>query len=499
MKKIWTLVAALFLTLFFICYFLFFKRVRFTGKEKYIVVLPFVNRSPNKGYEYFSEGITDGIITQLNKVRNLKVVSLQAAMGYKGTNKDISQIASELHVSAVLQGAVLKSGDLVKINVRLFDVSSGKEIWSSEYDRHANDIFSIQTELTTLIAEQLNAELTPAEKNNLSGRPTQNLEAYDQYLRGRYYYGLRKEPSLRRAIGFFNQAVLLDSGFSRAYSGIADCYAALGYGSYELPSTAFLKAEAAAVRALQLDSTLAEPHTSLGYIKFYYYWDWNGAEQEFLKAIRLAPQYVQALDSYGYFLTAMERFPEARMSFENALQLDPLSQSVHTDMGFHLYYSRQYDQAIQTLQSAVEIDSVYPLAHLWLGRSYQEQKKYEESIQQYKLAMKVTKGWPVTCAAIGNVYGISGQKEKASKMLDQLMQESDSIYVTPYGVALVYAGLNEKEKAFAWLEKAYAGRSNWLVWLKLDPRWSTIRDDKRFAEMVSRIGLTGKGQRLNRE
>jgi len=320
-------------------------------------------------------------------------------------------------------------------------------------------------------------------------RPTQSLEAYDQYQKGRHAYFLRDEGSLRKGIVYFNRAIQLDPGFSRAWSGLADCYSALGYISYEQPDSAFVKAESAAVKAIQLDSTLAEPYTSLGYIKFYYHWDWKGAELTFLTAIRLNPHYVQAFDSYGYYLTAMGRFPEARQAFQKALELDPLSPAVATDMGFNLYYSRSYTQAVSTLRSALEINRRSPLAHLWLGRSYQEQKRYKEAIEEYTHTLNGIKDWPVALAAIGYVYGISGQKVMAEKTLADMKTLARSKYVTPYGIALIYASLNEKDQAFEWLNKAYEERSNWLVWLKLDPRWAPVSHDKRYDALVKKIGL----------
>src|SRR5882724_421142 len=427
----------------FFLYDHFFMKTRFSGKDKSIAVLPFVNLNKNTENEYFNDGMTDEIIMQLSKIADLKVISRPTVMTYKGTKKNIREISHELHVAAVLEGGVEKSGNNIRINARLIDATNGKTIWSTIYDRDINDIFSIQTEVAQLIAEQLNTELSDNEKNDISRRPTQNLEAYNQYLKGRYFYYLKNAKSLRKGIDFFSQAIQLDSGFSRAYSGLADCYSALGYGSYELPSSAFLKAESAAVKALQLDSTLADPHTSLGYIKFYYYWDWKGAEQEFLKAIRLNPQYVLAFDSYGYYLTAMERFPEARVAFEKALQLDPLSSAITTDMGFNLYYLRNYDQSIRVLKSALQINPKAPLTHLWLGRSYQEQKKYAESINEYSSTLNVNKEWPVAYAAMGYVYGVMAQRAEAEKILTKMKAISDSNYVTPYGYALIYASLND--------------------------------------------------------
>jgi TolB-like protein len=476
----------------------FFRAARFTGKEKTIAVLPFVNLSGNAEHEYLNDGITDEIIMQLSKIADLRVISRQAVMTLKGSKKSVPDMAAQLHVEALLQGTVEKSGNHLNIKARLTDVQSGKVIWTGDFPGEMKDIFFIQTEVARLIAEQLHSELTEDEKKDINRRATQNLEAYNQFLQGRYYYYLKNAASLRKGIDYFNQAVQLDSGFSRAWSGLADCYAALGYGSYALPASVFLKAEQAADKALELDSTLADPHTSLGYIRFYYYWDWKGAEEEFLKAIRLNPSYVLAYSSYSYYLTAMERMPEARRAMEKALQLDPLSPSTATDMGFHLFYSRNYTEAEQVLNAALAINPKAVMAHIWLGRCLQEQNKFEDAIGEYQKTLTISKNWPVAYAAIGYVQGITGEQAEAKKMLEKMNSLVDSLYVTPYGLALVYASLHETNQAFVCLDQAYKEHSNWLVWLKMDPRWTIISHDKRYEQMVAKMRLPTLTHPFNR-
>ncbi len=470
-------------------YYHFFSRNKFTGNVKSIAVLPFVNADSGKADEYYIDGVTESIITQLSRIEDLRVVSRASVIGYKGSKKSLRQIADELHVEALITGGVKKSGDNLSIHASLVDVNSGKTIWAKVYENDIKDIFSIQNDLVQHVAAQLKAGISEDENSIISKRPTQNLEAYNQYQQGRYYYYKRNDSSLRLAIDYFNQATKLDPQYSMAYSGLADCYSALGYISFELPSRAFLKAEAAAMKALQLDSTLSEPHTSLAYIKFYYYWDWEGAEKEFLKAIQLEPRYALAYDTYCYFLTAMERFPEARVAVDKAIQLDPLSAQINTDKGFYLFYALDYDQALLSLKSTLELYPAYPLAHVWLARVYQEKNMFKESVSEYEKTLRVIKDWPVALAGIGYVYGISGQKSAAIKMLARLNEVSASRYVTPYGVALIYASMNENDKAFEWLNKAYEQRSNWLVWLKQDPRWKLIKNDPRYAELILKVGL----------
>ncbi len=411
--KIWILVSFLivFAGISYVSYKYLSGTARFTGKDKSIAVLPFVNRSGGKENEYISDGITEGIISELTRIKGLRVIPRASAMTYKNSKKNLRQIGDELHVAVILEGWVQKSGSSLTMNTRLTDVQSGRTIGEDLYDPGLTDILSFQTGLARSVAERLNARPDEEEKREISVRPTQNLEAYNQYLLGRYYYYQRRDSSLRKAIDCFNLAIQLDPLFSKAYSGLADSYAALGYISYELPSRAFLKAETAAVRALQLDSTLAEPHNSLGYIKFYYYRDWEGAEQEFRNAIRLNPHYELTYDAYGYYLTAMERYPEAGAAMDQAIQLDPLSAQINTDKGFSLFYRGDYDLAINTLKSVIELNPYFPLAHIWLGRSYQEKKMYKEAIVEYEKTLLAIKDWPVALAAIGYVYGITGQTE----------------------------------------------------------------------------------------
>jgi TolB-like protein len=498
-NKIWILAAIIAVIAVFSVFFYyhFFNRTEFTGKEKSIAVLPFVNINGRKADEYYSDGITENLITQLSKIEDLRVISRATLINSNISQKNFLQIGEELHVAALLTGNVKKSGNNLTINIRLVDVNSGKTIWTNVYDKDIKDIFSIQNEVVQIVARQLRAGMTEDEKNIISKRPTQSLEAYNQYQQGRYFYYKRSDSSLKVAIDYFNQAIKLDPQYSMAYSGLADSYSALGYISFELPSRAFLKAEAAAVKAIQLDSTLSEPHTSLAYIRFYYYWDWEGAEKEFLKAIQFEPRYALAYDSYCYYLTAMERFQEARVAMDKAIQLDPLSAQINTDKGFCLYYALDYDQALHSLKSTLEVYPAFPLAHVWLARVYLEKKMYKESISEYEKTLNAIKDWPVALAGIGYDYGVSGHIMEAKKMLVRLNELSASRYVTPYGVALVYASLNENDKAFEWLGKAYEERSQWMVWLKQDPRWKLIKNDPRYAELVSKVGLSKRSQPYN--
>jgi TolB-like protein/Tfp pilus assembly protein PilF len=458
--------------------------------KKTIAVLPFVNGTGDSTNAYFCDGITESVIGELNRISDLQVSPrTSAAYSFKKQGKDIQLTGKELRVGSILQGQVKQAGHKINMEVNLVDAFSGNTIWTKKYDQNIKDIFSIQSEMAASVAEQLNSTITDNDMKNLVKRPTESMEAFNLYMQGRYYYGFRKDSTLRLAIGEFGQAIKLDPLFSKAYSGLADSYAALGYISYELPSNAFLKAEAAAFKALELDSNLADPHNSLGYIRFYYYWDWDPAEQEFRKALEKNPQYSLAYDAYAYFLTARERFPEAKMAMDKAIQLDPLSPQLNVDKGFTLFYMGEYDRAMQVLKDALVLEPKSALGHVWLGRVYQEKKMYAEAIAEYEKTLASIKDWPVARAAIGYVYGITGKKEEAQRILSRLQVIANTRYVTPYGVALVYASMNDLDKTFEYLGKALAERSNWLVWLKLDPRWVIIKDDLRYKDLVAKVRL----------
>jgi DNA-binding winged helix-turn-helix (wHTH) protein/Flp pilus assembly protein TadD len=318
---------------------------------------------------------------------------------------------------------------------------------------------------------------------------TDSPDAYRLYISGRYHWNQRTEPGLRKATEYFTRAIETDPAYARAYSGLADSYTTLGYLSHLAPRDVFPKADDAARRALQLDATLTEPHTSLAYVRLYYDWDWMEAEAAFRRAITLNPNYATAHHWYAVYLTAMGRFEEARAAIGRAQALDPTSLVINTDLGFVLYYSRQYDAAVKQLQMVTEMNQEFPLAHFWLGRAYQEKAMYGEAIAEFQRAQAVLQGWPVVSAAIGYVQGVSGRKHEALETLGGLERLAKERYVTPYGVALVHAGLGDKDRALVWLDRALEDRSHWIVWLKLDPRLDSLRSEGRYGDLLLRVGL----------
>jgi len=457
--------------------------------DQSIAVLPFFNMSNDSAQQYFSDGLTEGILNSLAHVKGLKVCARSSSFQFRGKDIDIREAGKKLGVRSILEGSFYRQGDSVRINSQLINVEDGVRIWSEQYNERIENIFSLQDKIANAITEELKIAFLKNEEQGLTKKQAPGKEAYDLYLKGRSAWNLRTPPDLRKGIEFFKQAIVLDPSYAAAYSGIADCYTALGYGSFMAPKEAFPKALENATKALELDSTLAEPHASLAYYRFYYDWDWAAAEQEFRTAIALNPNYVFGYDWYGYYLTAMKRYDEARIIIKKAAELDPLSVLISTDMGFSIYYSGDYDQAIKELQKTLKINPAFGLAHLWLGRAYQEKKMYDEAVDEYENTLNAIKNWPVALAAIGYVYGVSGKKAEAQRILDTLSSLSPTRFVTSYGVALIHAAMDEKDQTFLWLNKALEERSNWLVWLKTDPRWNIIRSDKRFAELVNKVGL----------
>ena len=463
---------------------------KFSGKDKSIAVLPFVNRSGKAENEWVGDGMTDDIITRLYKIRSLRVTSRTSSMRYKGVPESLEKIADELNVASILEGGIQILGSQLKINVTLTDMASGNPIWSESFERDTSDLFEVQSEVAESIADHLNTNLNDSERKLLSKRPTDDIEAWNLYQQGRSYWYKRNESSVRIALKYFEQATQLDPNYARALSGLADCYSALGYGSFMKPADAFPQAEKFAESALKWDASLAEPHASLAYVKFYYYWDWAGAEKEFKEAIRLNPQYDWSHDAYAYFLAAQERFPEAMEEAKIAMEISPQPSPLITDMGFTLYYDKKYEEATANLLKAVEYTKgKSALAHVWLARTYQARKMYPEAISHNRDALIINPDWAVGLAGIGNIYGITGQKDSALFYLNKMFALSSTKYMTPYAFALIYTSLKDYDRAFEYLEKAYVDRANWLVWLKLDPRWDPIRSDKRYAPLVAKIGL----------
>ncbi|MEO8681898.1 MAG: winged helix-turn-helix domain-containing protein [Vicinamibacterales bacterium] len=454
-----------------------------------IAVLSLENFSPDPNDAYLADGITDELTTDLAKISSLRVISRGSVLQFRGKRVPTPEIGRLLNVQAIVEGSVTRSGDRVRVTAQLIDVAGDRHLWAESYERSVKDLLGLQREVAAAIADRIQAKLTASERAMLASTVEVNPDAYLAYIKGRAFWNQRTRPALEKGVAAFEDAISADPVYARAYAGLADCYTALGYGSYLPPNVAFPKAEAAASRAMTLDPDLADPHASLGYAKLYYDWDFVGANLEFQRALALDPNGVTALDWHSVYLTAMGRFDEARTEIRRARDLDPLSVATNTDVGFVDYYSGRYDDALKQLRATIEMSPAFPLAHLWLGRTYQEQHDYKNALDEYTAAARVLGSWPVTMAAIGHLHAVSGRRDEARRVLGDLEELSRREYVTPYGVALVHAGLGDAASAFEWLDKAVADRSNWLVWLKLDPRFASLRGQPRFNALLRRVGL----------
>jgi len=458
-------------------------------RNKSLIVLPIENLSGDKDQEYFADGMTDDLIANLAKIRSLRVISRSTAMAYKGTRKPLSQIAKELNVDAVVEGTVLREGNRVRITAELVQVATDRHLWADTYESQMGDILALQNRVSSAIVNEIRINLTPADQERLARNPAVAPEGYENYLKGRYYWNKRSDENLTRAIGYFEQATKQDPQYALAYAGLSDCYAIISaeiFGTMA-PAEAAPKAKTAALRALEIDPTLSEAETSLATVKFNYDWDWNGAAAGFAKSIQDNPSYATAYQRYSLYLTAMNRPEESFEQINKARELDPLSISINFSLGWRLYMARQYDRAIQQLRNTLEMDPSYELPHLVLGMSYAKKGDFDLAIPELRKAVELSHGTPLMTSALANAYARSGNKAEAERLLADLSAESKRQYVSPYYFAVVYVGLGKPEEAIAWLEKAYADRSNGLVFLKVEPELDDLRSNPRFVALQRKL------------
>ena len=465
------------------------KRTPLGLQVRSIAVLPFKPLVSNTRDEVLELGLADVLIMRLSRISEIAVRPITAVRKYAAVDQDPRAAGRELNVDVVIDGTVHRADQQLRITVRAVRVSDGLTVWADQIDEDIGNIFAVEDKVSQQAATALALHLSGEEKELLTKQHTTSEEAYQLYLTGRYHWNQRTEAAIKRSVECYSRAIANDPNYPEPYSGIADAYTTLGYFSFLAPTECFPKAREAANRALELDPTIAEPHTSLGYVKLYYDWDWAGAEREFRHAISLNPNYPTAHHWYSVYLTAMQRFEEASQEIRRAQQLDPTSLVINTDIGFELYYARRYDEALRQLQTVLDMNKEFPLAHLWLGRVYQQKRMYNDALEEFKNTERGVSGWVVAIAAAGNAYALSGDADEARALLKQLDELSRSKYVTPYGEALIWAGLGDRNQAFSWLNKAIADRSHWLVWLKIDPRRDAIRSDARLDELVRRVGL----------
>lgn len=454
-----------------------------------LVVLPLENLSGDKDQDYFADGMTDELIANLAKIRSLHVISRSTAMTYKGTRKPLSEIARELNVDAVVEGTVMRVGSRVRITAELVQVSTDHHLWADTYESQMGDVLALQNRVSAAIVNEIRINLTPEERERLAKTPAVAPEAYENYLKGLYYWNKRSDENLTRAIGYFERATQLDPNYALAYAGLSDCYAIISAEIFgTMPgSEAAPKARAAAVRALELDPTLAEAQTSLATEKFNYEWDWSGAAQGFERAIGLNPSYATAYQRYSLYLIAMGRAQDSFAQIQKARALDPLSLSINFSLGWRLYMARQYDAAITQLKDTLEMDPSYELPHLVVGQAYEQKGNYALAIPELRKAVELSRSTPLMVSALAHAYARSGNRAEAEKLLAQLQAKSMNQYVSPYYFAIVCVGLGSTEEALDWLEKAFGDRSNGLVFLKVEPELDDLRSNSRFIALQQKL------------
>lgn len=445
-----------------------------------IAVLPFVDESSDPDAQYINDKIAESLINSLSKLPQLRVVPRSVVAGYKGREIDPRKVGQELNVRAVVTGRLRRHGDIISIQADLIDLQNLAQLWGQHYDHKLSDVLLVQDDISRDIFENLRLKLNVDEKKQ--------LEAYGLYLKGRNAWNKRTGDALLQAIDYFNQAIKIDSNNSAAYAGLADCYNMLVvYGRLQ-PKEGFPKAKEAALKALEIDESSAEAHSSLAFINFRWDWDRAATEREFQTAIRLKPAYAPAHQWYSSYLVAVERFDEAIAEAKRTAELEPLSFVASSHLGWIYYLSGRNDEAIEQCKKILEMDpSSFP-ARRYLGLAYEAKGMYAEAITEFQTGVKLS-GSPLMLALLGHAYAASGRKAEAQQVIADLQQLQGQRYVSPYTVAAIYAGLGDRDQAFKWLETAVEERDIWLMNLKVDPVFAKLRTERRFTDILARIRL----------
>ena len=458
------------------------------ASAKSIAVLPFANMSADKNDEYLSDGVSEELITALSKITGLNVKARTSSFAFKGKNEDIQKIGELLHVSHLLEGSVAKAGNKLRITAQLIQASDGNHLWSDTYDREMQDIFAVRSEVAKQVADTLKIRLLGEDKKQLEKKPTENLEAYNLYRQGRFYADKLSEEGMKKALPFFQQAIEKDPRFALAYAGMADNYV-IAADAIIPPREAFSKAKEAALKAIDLDDSLAEAHASLGFVHYHYDWDWAAAEKEFKRALALNPQSAQSCTLYTHFLAGMGRYDEAQILGRRALEIDPLSVSANWFLGWGALYARRWDEAIRNFSEAAELDPDNPWVRWFLGRAYLFSGDQQRAIEEMEGAQRLNPDEPLSIAFLGYAYAVAGRREDALKILQRLDEMEKGRFVSTIARVYVYAGLGDKDKAFEWLDKAYQERSDSLAWFRFDPEAKDLQSDPRFAALMQKVGF----------
>ena len=454
-----------------------------------LAVLPLENLSGDPSQDYFSDGMTDELITELGQISQLRVISRTSVMTYKGARRPLPEIARDLSVDAVVEGTVLRSGDRVRITAQLIQAPADKHLWAQSYEGDVRETLALQRQVARAIAEEIRIELTPHERDVLKSVKSVNSEAYEAYLKGRYFWNKRTGDGLRKAVDYFQQAIEKDPNYSQAYTGLADSFALLGDWEYGVlaPSEAYPQAKAAATKALALDSNLGEAHISLAFSLDGFDWDFASAEREFRRGIELNPGYATGHQWYAGHLTLFGKDSEAISEMKKAEDLDPLSLIIGADLAEDLLIAHQYEEAIQRSRKTMDLDPHFPLAHYQLGQAFLQKHRYDEAIAELQKAVAFSGSSTTSTSSLAYAYAVSGRKNQALKILNDLKSQTSEKFSNAPEIALVYLGLDDKDQAMAWLEKGYAERFNPGVLMR--PAFNPLRSDPRFQDLLHRIGL----------
>jgi TolB-like protein/Flp pilus assembly protein TadD len=456
--------------------------------EKSIAVLPFDNLSRDPDNAYFCEGVQDEILTRLAKVADLKVISRTSTQRFKSAPNDLREIARQLGVAHILEGSVQKASDQVRVNVQLIHAPTDAHLWADTYDRKLTDIFAVETEIAKTVADTLQARLTGSEQHIIAARPTENAEAHQLYLKGRFFWNKRTGNDLRKSIDYFEQAIAADPNYGLAYAGLADGYVLLPGYTAGSPRDCYPKAKVEAKKALELDDTLAEAHTTLAMAIWCFDFDFAEANREFQRAIELNPNYATAHQQYANnTLSALGRFDDAISEGKRAVEVDPLSSVINSDLGADYLYAHRFDKAIAQFRKLLEMDPGYYYGHWLLGQALEMRGSRDAAIMEYQKARALNDD-PAVLGPLGRTYGLSGNRAEAQRILDQMKALTKERYVPAYSFALVYLGLGDKEEALRWLEKSYEDHAGSDIgWIRVDPLLDPLHGDSRFEALAEKI------------
>ena len=469
----------------------YWTRLAFGGKRiQSLAVLPLENLSHDPDQEYFSDGMTDALIADLSKIGALRVTSRTSSIRYKKSSKSLPEIARELNVDGVVEGSVMRSGNRVRITARLIHAPTEQNLWSETYERDLGDVLKLQGDVAEAVAQQVRAQLTPEQHARLRSAPAVNPSAYEAYLKGRFFEVASTQAGLKQSQDYFTKAIREDPGFALAYVGLADCFLQQGTYRWLPPQDAYRQGSEAIHKALQLDETLGEAHSTLGFLKWQYSWDWQTAESEFRRAADLNPKHIEGHETFAWYLGWAGRRDEALAQVEEMRRLDPAFPLLFIDEAGIYYHQRDYRSLVDVSQKSAAANPELWASHYFLAVGYQGSGRPAQAIPEYQKAVELSQGNSDPTSGLAHVYATVGRKADAVKILGELQRQSKGTYVSPYMIAVIYAGLGQNDKAFELLEKAYQDRSPDIPYfIKADLRMDPLRSDPRFQDLVRRVAL----------